>query len=181
MSDTTTDQTTENTDEIAATSESVDIKEPQAGDQKDTRTLSEKSPEEQAEHWKTHARTWEDRQKKTLAESEAKDARIATLEKALEEGTDATEALTTSRAQAVRYRTALDLGMDAATADTVLTATDPEQIEAQAAAFKAGMEAAGKSAERAPREPVPESPNQGAPGPAKPDYRAQADRIRNMR
>lgn len=177
MSDTKTDQTTDQTDEQ---------KTPVTGPASDNGPQDGQSaPDGESpslEDWRRHARTWEDRSKQHKADSEAKDARIATLEKALEEGTDATEALTTSRAQAARYRAALDAGMDAATADAVLTATDPEQIEAQAAAFKAAVDAAvGKSAERAPREPVPESPNQGAPGPAKPDYRAQADRIRNMR
>lgn len=173
MSDTKTDQTNEQKTPVTGPA-------PDNGPQDGQTSPEGESPS--LEDWKRHARTWEDRSKQHKAESEAKDARIATLEKALEDGTDATEALTTSRAQAARYRAALDAGMDAATADAVLTATDPEQIEAQAAAFKAAVDAAvGKSAERAPREPVPESPNQGAPGPAKPDYRAQADRIRNMR
>lgn len=177
MSDTKTDQTTDQTDEQKTP---VTDPAPATGPQDGQTSPEGESPS--LEDWKRHARTWEDRSKQHKADSEAKDARIATLEKALEDGTDATEALTTSRAQAARYRAALDAGMDAATADAVLTATDPEQIEAQAAAFKDAVDAAvGKSAERAPREPVPESPNQGAPGPAKPDYRAQADRIRNMR
>ncbi|MGP5931629.1 hypothetical protein [Corynebacterium glyciniphilum] len=138
---------------------------------------------ERAEHWKTHAREWEDRAKKNLADKDAAEARIAQLEKDLESGTDTTEALATSRAQAARYKAALDAGMDAETADAVLTATDPDQIAAQAAAFKAAVEAqVGKySAESAPGSQKSEDPNAGSQGASKPDYRAQADRLAKMR
>jgi hypothetical protein len=142
-----------------------------------------RSDAERAEHWKTHAREWEDRAKKNLAAKEAAEARIARLEKDLESGADTTEALATSRAQAARYKAALDAGMDAETADAVLTATDPDQIAAQAAAFKAAVEAqVGKhSAESAPGSQKSEDPNAGSQGASRPDYRAQADRLAKMR
>ena len=143
----------------------------------------ERSDAERAEHWKTHAREWEDRAKKNLADKDAAEARIAQLEKDLKSGADATEALATSRAQAARYKAALDAGMDAETADAVLTATDPDQIAAQAAAFKAAVEAqVGKhSAESAPGSQKSEDPNAGSHGASRPDYRAQADRLAKMR
>lgn len=134
------------------------------------------------EDWKRHARTWEDRSKQHKADSEAKDARIATLEKALEDGTDATEALSTSRAQAARYRAALDAGMDAATADAVLTATDPEQIEAQAKAFTEAVTAQVEKktdhmAERQVKSNIRENPLQGSPATPKADPEALFERL----
>lgn len=147
-----------------------------------TETEPKRSDAEWAEHWKKHSRDWEDRAKRNLADKDAAESRIAQLEKDLEAGTDATEALTSSRAQAARYRAALDAGMDAETADAVLTASEPEQITAQAAAFKAAVQAAaGKLAESDPGKQQSEDPNAGSHGASKPDYRAQADRLSKMR
>lgn len=131
------------------------------------------------EDWKSHARTWEKRAKESKAEVEAKDARITALEKALEDGTDASEALAASRAQSARYKAALATGIDLETAEKVLTGTDDETITAQAEAFSAAVKAAAEaSAESAPRRGVRESPNEGLQGAEKPDYKAQAEALR---
>lgn len=156
---------------------------PAATEQQDTATQDPKRTDaEQIEHWKKHAREWEERSKRNLADKDAAEARAAKLADDLESGADVTEALASSRAQAARYKAALDAGMDADTADAVLTATDPDQITAQAAAFKAAVEAAaGKLAERDPGTSKSEDPNAGSSGASKPDYRAQADRLAKMR
>lgn len=183
MTDTTAVDAAKNSDTATASAAQAATSSAQDAATTSDNQEPKRSDAEWAEHWKTHSRDWEDRAKKNLADKDAAEARIAQLEKDLESGTDTTEALATSRAQAARYKAALDAGMDATTADAVLTATDPDQIDAQAAAFKAAVEAqvGKKSAESAPGSQKSEDPNAGSQGASKPDYRAQADRLAKMR
>lgn len=143
-------------------------------------TDPQRTDAELVEHWKSTSRTWEDRAKKNHADKEAAEAAAATHEKRNADLEQQIAGLQQAAGAGTRYQVALDHGIDRATADKILTATDEEGLTAQAKAFAEAVDsrvqATNPSAESAPHPHG--DPQQGAPGAAKPDYAAIAADLR---
>ncbi|MEY8565198.1 hypothetical protein AALF15_01325 [Corynebacteriaceae bacterium 7-707] len=143
-------------------------------------TEPQRTDAELVEHWKSTSRTWEGRAKQNHADKEAAEVAAATHEKRNAELEQQIADLQQTASLATRYQVALDHGIDRATADKILTATDEDGLTAQAKAFAEAVtsrvQATTPSAESAPHPHG--DPQQGAPGAAKPDYKAIAEELR---
>ena len=101
----------------------------------------EKTIEEQLEHWKTHARTWESRAKANEEAAsklqEIEDAQKSELQKLQEAKESLEKDLADARFEAMRGSIATEYGISKEDTELFLTGTDSESLKRQAEALKA--------------------------------------------